>query len=790
MSSPAPKFDHDRKVHTIADALLDASTTKLNNQPWPHHTLSTEEHGSDDRNEPGYAGSKARGRRGDQSLHMRTSPRATGDPSIAPSPELHPSAGGPTSPLSAAGKRDFYSQTRIPSDGTYAVENGKSATARSYSALGLLRSADKRAKTSAEISTTSTTVAGRLDSQSARRTSLYTQSHLKAQFQRAYTMPEGADASAAARRLLVSHSYSGKDPTIRDFLDKIFLHRYPTDLIDFGPLVQPVNTDSPIKRATTVPAQSKEDEPWRPQGVLVALYNEHAGPVNRVVVSPDHVFFVTASDDGTVKIWDTARLEKNLTTKSRNTHRHAPGAKVKCLAFVEGTHTLISAATDGSIHAIRADCRTTSDGSGIRYGKLRIVRDFNICDDLESTERRFPGEHAMCLEHFRTATDSTLLIATNRSRIIALNLKTMKPSYILNNPVRHGNINTFCLDKKKNWLVLGTSHGIMDLWDLRFQMRVSSWGLPGKGSPVHRIVLHPLKGKGRWVCVAGGGVHDSEIMVWDIEKGQCVEVYQAGATPAYHQSADPRLSENKTPYPPVNIQDYEAWKVDEEPNFASGVFERMATKPPHSIGSNAYDDAVDNDNVDDDDDDEYGANTSPAATSAATATPTDDAQHIPNSVRALVPCVDVQSDNKKSAFLISGGFDRKVRLWDLGFPEASMVVSGASLMSCPYIIGGGASLPLGSRFQVVHSTPGFSMVTEDFVHKIPLRNDKTSETGGGTGAAYRSTDIRSKRRTLVSLQQQELLKSHLDGVLDIALLRLPYGMTVSVDRGGMIYVFR
>lgn len=56
---------------------------------------------------------------------------------------------------------------------------------------------------------------------------------------------------------------------------------------------------------------------WRPKGTLVAHLAEHKAAVNQVCISPDHNFFVSCSDDGSVKIWDTARLEKNVTNRAR-----------------------------------------------------------------------------------------------------------------------------------------------------------------------------------------------------------------------------------------------------------------------------------------------------------------------------------------------------------------------------------------------------------------------------------------------------------------------------------------
>ncbi|WFD23392.1 non-specific serine/threonine protein kinase [Malassezia equina] len=56
------------------------------------------------------------------------------------------------------------------------------------------------------------------------------------------------------------------------------------------------------------------------------------------------------SDDGTVKVWDTARLEKNVTTHSRLTYTsHA--APITDVLVLHGTHCIVSTAKDGSIHA-------------------------------------------------------------------------------------------------------------------------------------------------------------------------------------------------------------------------------------------------------------------------------------------------------------------------------------------------------------------------------------------------------------------------------------------------------
>ena len=53
---------------------------------------------------------------------------------------------------------------------------------------------------------------------------------------------------------------------------------------------------------------------WRPKGLLVAHLHEHKSAVNRIQVSDEHSIFATCSNDGTVKIWNSQKMEGKTTT--------------------------------------------------------------------------------------------------------------------------------------------------------------------------------------------------------------------------------------------------------------------------------------------------------------------------------------------------------------------------------------------------------------------------------------------------------------------------------------------
>lgn len=720
--------DPDMKSHTVADALLDASTTIDGD------AVSRRKHVRSKSQRP-------RGTETSLTIPQQSALEALRtDSSQNPSP-VSSSPGGPpesqssSTPVSDVDRGDNVSRRRSSVQGT-STPKGLSApelkdqnVRRKTSAIHLLNQRDN-AKAFAETSTTSANAFGKVD----------------APVHRDSSTPEAPATSQEEEspkfQYKPNHSYNGSNPMVLKLINSVFSENFPTDLFDFGPIVTPIGSNQPIKKVMG----QDSDKPWRPTGELVAMFGEHSAPINRVVVSPDHAFFITASDDSTVKIWDTTRLEKNLTPRSRQTHRHVPGTKVKSIAFVENTHTFVSAATDGSIHAVKIDYHNVN--GAIRYGRPKLVREYK----LEN-----PNEYAVWLEHFRSETHSTLLVATNLSRVLALDLKTMTIIYTLQNPVHHGTPTTVCVDKKNNWLLLGTSHGIIDLWDLRFRVRLKAWGLPG-GTAIHRLQIHPLKGRGRWVCVTGGISNGGEITVWDIEKLQCREVYRVNTKT--NSTEDSNIVRNGNFTADTSWKSYKAWLVDDD--RPEGMLGRFATATPSMDpglsgaggSSNGHSNTVDR-----------------------------------NAISALAVGLDIPENGKegsKCGFLISAGSDRKIRYWDVSHPDSSMVVSGLDAVTDGVVLG-------KPRYEISKTSPSLVIATE----WMPTVGGSSTGAGSGGGSSRsRKKDEgsgsgnRPPRNTVISLQQQQLLKSHLDSILDVAILESPYGMTVSVDRAGMIYVFQ
>jgi len=443
---------------------------------------------------------------------------------------------------------------------------------------------------------------------------------------------------------------------------------------DFGPRV----SEMPVRRRANVRTPLQSRESGSGDVLLVANLTAHAGPVNCLIVSPDHLFFVSCSDDKTVKIWDTARLERNVTSKPRHTYAQHH-ARVTALCTIERTHCFASAAEDGSLHVVRV--HVSQSGSLPKYNKTSIIREHRI---------DHPGEYITCLAHYNSGaflyliywspsdnqleTSSNLLYGTTHGSVTLLDLRTMRVLQQLDNPIHFGGIMTMCLDKNRTWLVTGTLSGMLVLWDLRFGLMLRSWKVgsaiqPGIATRVHACSVHPVQSQ--WVVVASetrpypGDTQGTVLVeIWNIEGGHLVDcLVTRQPSKALHGQDTTVIASNTN-------------------RFAAS----MSSSPADAISMLVHSRGV------------KGREESLSATEEIAA----DRRVWQPDVRALAvglefggqsnaPMLTVKEDfvltggrypipdrrqKAELGFIITGSEDRKLRLWHLGRADCSMLISG------------------------------------------------------------------------------------------------------------------
>ncbi|KAG8906368.1 Serine/threonine-protein kinase [Tulasnella sp. 403] len=582
-------------------------------------------------------------------------------------------------------------------------------------------------------------------------------------------------------------TYEGQEPGISNLLDAIYQDNFRDPTTDFGPRVH----QGPVrKRAIGRTSYIRDPSGRRSDVTLVAHLSSHTGQINGIAVAPDHSFFVTCSDDKTVKVWDAARLERSVTSKARHTYtqHHAP---VTCVCMLEASHCFASAANDGSLRVVRVQLSTSS--SLPKYKQLQDVREHRV-------DRA--GEYITCMTHYNTENTSNLVYATSQSAVVILDLRTMRILQSMEDLRHHGPITCMCLDRKRAWLLTGTLYGVLTLWDLRFGLRLKSWSVaaaatvpPGETARVHQCVIHPTKGKGRWVVIAVETQTTSDVTssytpgvvlveVWDIEKGILVETFvtqepighdgvtadgqnNPGIGPTAPQASVTSLPVKEIPKTPAEaiaalVKSRQQAKgmagqaLDEEsPHLGEADLEAEDRRRARQVGIRAM---------------VAGSDFGGLAASGARLARVEGLEGLYPPVipeNASVGDLSGSGASRGGGFLLTGSEDRRVRLWDLGKIERSFVVSGLEMDSDRPTF---RTIQPESAAAAQIST---AIHTESFIRNMS-KNDRPSA-----------------RTSLIGNHQQHLLKGHQDCVTALACIDVPFRCgIISGDRMGVVKVFR
>ncbi|KAI3714696.1 hypothetical protein L6452_21655 [Arctium lappa] len=279
---------------------------------------------------------------------------------------------------------------------------------------------------------------------------------------------------------------------------------------------------SPPTEVAGLPSYSRTpatpDSGWRPRGVLVAHLQEHRSAVNDIAVSMDQSFFVSASDDSTVKVWDSRKLEKDITFRSRLTYS-LEGSRALCATMLHGSANVVAGASDGTIHMFSVDYVSRGLGNVVeKYSGIADVKKSNI------------GEGAILtlLNYSKDGDDSKMILySTQNCGIHLSDMRENSNSWNTKVIPEEGYVSALVASPCGNWFVSGSSRGVLTLWDLRFGIPVNSWQYSG-ACPIEKMCLFvpsqstSLSTTVRPLVYAAAGCN--EVSLWNAENGSCHQV--------------------------------------------------------------------------------------------------------------------------------------------------------------------------------------------------------------------------------------------------------------------------
>ena len=200
---------------------------------------------------------------------------------------------------------------------------------------------------------------------------------------------------------------------------------------------------------------------WRPKGALCAHLHEHKAAINAFSVSTDGSYFVSASDDGTVKLWpnnaaaqmgDASGTQLELwqepaLTESRVTYDQQSG-RILDVSTYGGGGAYATASDTGSIH-----CIAIVDGGILRMRRIA------------------PQEGAVTKLATVPNAPDLLIYATEGGSIHASDKRTPTEPWVWHNLAPYGLTTGLVVANGGDWLAASSSRGFVSVWDIRFQVR-------------------------------------------------------------------------------------------------------------------------------------------------------------------------------------------------------------------------------------------------------------------------------------------------------------------------------
>ena len=265
------------------------------------------------------------------------------------------------------------------------------------------------------------------------------------------------------------------------------------------------------------------------------MATEHVASVVRLAVSEDQSFFASASHDGTSKIFELRQTDSGGELHSCLTYDgHKSGSefsyhsRVNDVAILESSHSVATAASDGSLHVWKVDMVTSHQTQSSIHTKGSRVSGCSTLRQINPDE----GE-MMAVSHFNAPSASILAYATQRGHIHSLDLRCAREPFALNLRPELGYLTDMQVGDDKNWIVAGTSRGFLALWDIRFQAMVKLWR-HGSDSPVKRLASasdsHTNGRKGSMYEASRPlifmGCDNNEASLFDVSTGDCLQCYR------------------------------------------------------------------------------------------------------------------------------------------------------------------------------------------------------------------------------------------------------------------------
>ncbi|SMN21856.1 similar to Saccharomyces cerevisiae YBR097W VPS15 Myristoylated serine/threonine protein kinase involved in vacuolar protein sorting [Maudiozyma saulgeensis] len=315
------------------------------------------------------------------------------------------------------------------------------------------------------------------------------------------------DRSFPIPEYVVSNSYEGDVESIEQFLKSIDISPTLSDYKEFGIISNAIKKDG--RSLISLKGKSICTLSTNIRNLIVSICTS-SGSRNP--------YLVTGSLQGVISVYSMRNIV--------NGEDYEPALFFNCKAtltnmiMLQGFDTFVVATTDGFVKFFRI----------LQYDPLQENRQSTYTKEIRSfhvsgeSNKSGPNgamdgeEHVTKMEEYIADDKAYLICLTNRSRLFNFDIRRLDDMNFINIPASHGGITTFCTNKESNVLIIGTTKGIIDIWDLRLNILVNSWAFDN-----NCIIkeIHLMTQLGKNMILILGGSSSGVLSVWNYAKTQC-----------------------------------------------------------------------------------------------------------------------------------------------------------------------------------------------------------------------------------------------------------------------------
>ncbi|SCU94321.1 LANO_0E06414g1_1 [Lachancea nothofagi CBS 11611] len=304
---------------------------------------------------------------------------------------------------------------------------------------------------------------------------------------------------------IIKNSYEGHDPYIELYLRSIDVKPTFKSFPEFGH-ISSVRTEAIGKGFIKSFSRFK---------FLLQVTEHRSTSINVVAASPHDPYVLSGSEEGAIKLWNITKILAGVTFGSSFTLETS--SAIMDIKPFPGFDLFTVACKDGTVLLVKVNFR---ESKGFKtFTALQVVRKLKL-------ERS--SEHVIQLSVIPGDVNPVIFALTNTSTVVLIDPRFMSVIRRIENDPLHGAVLCFAIGHDKTSIILGSSRGIVDIWDSRFGTLVHSWTF-SDGSPITEMALYPslVKREEKTVLIVGGS-NACIFTVWDYAKKQCRQLALKG----------------------------------------------------------------------------------------------------------------------------------------------------------------------------------------------------------------------------------------------------------------------